>query len=110
MQTKLSRDEALALLRKHNTEGFHILHALTVEGTMRWYVDGTLVGSYSRSTNPEVLAQGQWPFEQEFYLILNQSVGNGSWAAPADTMHTYRMDVDWVRVYQKPAQTKALTL
>jgi len=37
MQTKLSRDEALALLRKHNTEGFHILHALTVEGIMRWY-------------------------------------------------------------------------
>lgn len=89
---------------------YHIYGFEWEEGTMRWYVDGTLVGSYSRSTNPEVLAQGQWPFEQEFYLILNQSVGNGSWAAPADTMHTYRMDVDWVRVYQKPAQTNALTL
>ena len=37
MQTKLSREEALVLLRKHNKEAFHILHALTVEGTMRWY-------------------------------------------------------------------------
>ncbi len=37
MQTKLTREEALALLRKHNKESFHILHALTVEGTMRWY-------------------------------------------------------------------------
>lgn len=37
MQTKLSREEALALLRKHNKEPFHILHGLTVEGTMRWY-------------------------------------------------------------------------
>ena len=100
----MDRNTALELLKKYNKEPFHILHGLTVEGTMRWYVDGTLVGSYSRSTDSEALAQGQWPFEQEFYLILNQSVGNGSWAAPADTTHTYRMEVDWVRVYQKTAQ------
>ena len=28
---------ALALLKKYNKEPFHILHGLTVEGTMRWY-------------------------------------------------------------------------
>ena len=32
-----TRDEALALLRQYNKEPFHILHALTVEGTMVWY-------------------------------------------------------------------------
>lgn len=32
-----TRDEALALLRQYNKEPFHILHALTVEGTMAWY-------------------------------------------------------------------------
>lgn len=37
METKLTREEALGLLRRHNKEAFHILHALTVEGTMRWY-------------------------------------------------------------------------
>ncbi|MDD6062436.1 MAG: hydrolase, partial [Oscillospiraceae bacterium] len=31
-----TREEALALLQKYNKEPFHILHALTVEGTMRW--------------------------------------------------------------------------
>lgn len=31
------RAAALALLKKYNTEPFHIQHALTVEGTMRWY-------------------------------------------------------------------------
>lgn len=31
------RAAALALLRKYNSEPFHIQHALTVEGTMRWY-------------------------------------------------------------------------
>ena len=31
------RAEAFGLLRKYNEEPFHILHALTVEGVMRWY-------------------------------------------------------------------------
>ncbi len=35
--THLTREEGLALLRKYNSEPFHILHALTVEGVMRWY-------------------------------------------------------------------------
>ena len=34
---ELNRDYALALLRKYNKEHFHIQHALTVEGVMRWY-------------------------------------------------------------------------
>ena len=37
MDTKLTREEALELLKKHNKEPFHILHGLTVEGVMRWY-------------------------------------------------------------------------
>ena len=34
---ELTREQALALLKKYNRESFHILHALTVEGVMRWY-------------------------------------------------------------------------
>lgn len=37
MTSKLTRDEAYALLRKYNKEPFHIQHALTVEGVLRWY-------------------------------------------------------------------------
>ena len=33
----MDRNVALALLKKYNKEPFHILHGLTVEGTMRWY-------------------------------------------------------------------------
>ena len=32
-------ETALALLKKYNQEPFHIRHALTVEGVMRWYAD-----------------------------------------------------------------------
>ena len=41
MNSNLTRDEAVALLKKYNKEPFHILHALTVEGVMRWYADET---------------------------------------------------------------------
>lgn len=39
MKSNLTRDEALALLRKYNKEPFHIQHALTVEAVMRWYAN-----------------------------------------------------------------------
>ncbi len=37
--SKITREQALELLRAYNTEAFHIQHALTVEGVMRWYAD-----------------------------------------------------------------------
>lgn len=37
MKTELTREKALELLKKYNKEPFHLLHGLTVEGTMRWY-------------------------------------------------------------------------
>ena len=37
MNTAISRPQAIALLRKYNQEPFHLLHALTVEGVMRWF-------------------------------------------------------------------------
>ena len=71
------------------------------EKTLIWYLDGKEVGRYTKSSNSSHLAQGQWPFDKHFHLILNQSVGNGAWAANADITHTYETRFDWVRVYQK---------
>ncbi len=39
MQNNLTREEALELLKKYNKEPFHIQHALTVEGVMRWFAN-----------------------------------------------------------------------
>lgn len=36
-KSSVTREQALALLKKYNKEPFHIQHALTVEGVMRWY-------------------------------------------------------------------------
>ncbi len=37
MESNITREDALTLLRQYNKEPFHILHGLTVEGVMRWY-------------------------------------------------------------------------
>lgn len=37
--TELTFDQALSLLRQYNHESFHIQHALTVSGVMRWYAN-----------------------------------------------------------------------
>lgn len=39
MQNTFTRQEALALLKQYNREPFHIRHALTVEGVMRWFAN-----------------------------------------------------------------------
>ena len=41
MNCNITRQEALALLRKYNKEPFHIQHALTVEGVMRYFAGET---------------------------------------------------------------------
>ena len=75
------------------------------EAQMRWYVDGKLMFTYSKSTDAETLENGQWPFDKHFHLMINQSVGNGAWAKPADVSHTYETRFDWIRVYQKKGQS-----
>lgn len=37
MHTTITRKDALLLLTKYNKEPFHLLHAFTVEGVMKWF-------------------------------------------------------------------------
>lgn len=37
MESQITREAAWALLKKYNKDPFHLQHALTVEGVMRWY-------------------------------------------------------------------------
>lgn len=37
MKEHIAREEAFTLLKKYNKEPFHIQHALTVEGVMKWF-------------------------------------------------------------------------
>lgn len=39
METQITREQALELLKTYNKDPFHIQHGLTVEGVMRWFAD-----------------------------------------------------------------------
>lgn len=76
---------------------------------MRWYVDGNLVFTYanqhySEEGSPYYLEKVTWPFDKHFYIILNQSVGNGAWAKNPDVSFHYLTLFDYVRVYQKKSE------
>ena len=88
------------------TQGeWHIFAANWTEDLITFYVDGNPVASYAKSQNTDDIENGQWPFCHDFYLILNQSVGDGSWAKNPDTSFIYETRFDWVRVFQKDAPT-----
>lgn len=91
-----------------SVEDWHVYSLEWNERLLTWYVDGRRVGSYAKSDNASALANGQWPFSAPFYLILNQSVGNGSWAANPDLGFSYESRVDYVRVFQ-PASLTGIT-
>ena len=82
-------------------------HVITLDWTptlLTWYVDGTKAFSYAKTKQSHLLEKGQWPYDKPFYLILNQSVGNGSWAKNCDVNFEYETLFDYVRLYQKDGE------
>lgn len=80
-------------------------HIYSIEWTskyVKWAVDGKTVAVYNKPTDKKLLAQKAWTFDTPFYLILNQSVGDGTypWSVP-NFKKTYKTEFDWIRVYQK---------
>ncbi len=64
-------------------------------------VDGKTYATYDRKPGD---TENEWPFEKPFYLILNLAIG-GSWGGAKgidDSAFPQRMEVEHVRVYQKP--------
>lgn len=91
-----------------NAADYHVIAMEWEPELLSWFVDGVKVFSYAKSKNADLLSKGQWPFDKPFYLILNQSVGDGSWARPCDVSFTYETFFDYVRLYQKDGQSATL--
>jgi len=61
-------------------------------------VNGTPTMTYRKL--PEA-GPAQWPFDQEFYLIMSMQIG-GKWVGEADPAdYPAGMDIDWIRVHQR---------
>lgn len=91
------------------SDDFHLFVLEWEEGEFRWYVDGNRFMTADEWRQCESTcgpgdpgAPFPAPFDQEFYLIFNVAVG-GNWPGRPDetTVFPQRMEVDYVRVYQK---------
>lgn len=78
---------------------FHVFAVEWDPGRIAFFVDDE---AYSIVTAAEVLARGDWAFDQPFFLLLNVAVGGDFVGAPdATTPFPATMQVDWVRVYRR---------
>jgi beta-glucanase (GH16 family) len=78
---------------------FHVYAVEWSGQQMDFFVDGRKYFAFSN----EGSGVDAWPFDQPFYLILNVAIG-GSWGGEKgidDSIFPQRMEVDWVRVYQR---------
>lgn len=92
-----------------------LYHVYSLEWTperLEWSIDGKVpYSTYAKSSISQAdLNAGFWPFDKNFYLILNQSVGNGSWATAPVAGHEYETRFDFVHIYQTYNQNNNLDL
>lgn len=83
---------------------YHVYATDWTADSLKFYVDDKLIVSYANAHLADAMAAyNQWPFEHEFFMILNVAVG-GAWGGIQgidNTVFPQSMSVDWVRVYQK---------
>ncbi len=81
-------------------DGFHTFALEWERGVIRWFVDDTLYQTQTQWSS----SGGAFPapFDRRFHLLLNVAVG-GNWPGDPDetTVFPQRMEVDYVRVYQR---------
>lgn len=90
------------ITRSDVQEAFHTYVVEWEPKSVRFMVDDSL---YHQVDHVEGDDHTGWPFDQKFYLILNLAVG-GNWGGKEGVdpaIWPRRMEVDFVRVYQRPA-------
>ncbi len=83
---------------------FHVYSIEWEPDSIRAFIDGTPYFTFrnERLTNPDATWQ-EWPFDKPFHLLLNLAVG-GDWGGAQGvdpSIWPQRMEVEYVRVYQK---------
>lgn len=88
-----------ALVTPGAIDKFHIYTLEWEENELRSYIDGKLYFTFKN----EKKTKAEWPFDQEFHLILNLAVGGGLGGAKGLDPNCFPQyfDIDYVRVYKK---------
>jgi len=80
------------------SEDFHVYSLIKEKDNLWWYFDSIPMLHVSK----DLLAPHHYPFNEEFYLIMNIAVGGG-WPGYPDetTKFPQTMEVEYVRLYEK---------
>lgn len=83
-------------------DDFHTYAVEWSDEEIRWFIDGSLFSVRTISN----LGDFPWRYDQEYFIILNLAIG-GYWPGYPDNSTSFpqRMEVDYVRVYQKADDT-----
>lgn len=85
------------------SQEFHTYSVTWNETSFNWYVDDYKYGttSFNPNANTDVDPYMAWPFDQEFYLILNLAIGGGMGGTVDPDFVSDTLEVDYVRVFQR---------
>jgi len=84
------------------TSEYHVYKVEWLPDVMKFSVDDKVFFVYRPSSYSTCPTEEEWPFDDDFYIILNVAIG-GSWGGQQgvdDTMFPTSMMIDYVRVYQ----------
>ena len=81
-----------------NPDDYNVYSVVMYPDSIAFYINDTHTFTYPRI---ETDKEGQFPFDQPFYLLIDMQLG-GSWVGAVDPKELpVEMYVDWVRFYQK---------
>jgi beta-glucanase (GH16 family) len=96
--TSISKNMVLANDDRFDKK-FHVFSVIWEQDKIQWLVDDVVYSTINKAD----LGSANYPFNEDFYLIINLAVG-GNWPGSPDsaTVFPQHLIVDYVRVYQQP--------
>lgn len=86
---------------------FHTYSVTWNEYSMSWYVDQYKYGTtlFDAGANTDVESHAAWPFDKDFYLILNLAMGGNMGGTIESGFVSDTFEIDYVRVYERDYAT-----
>lgn len=95
---------------------YHIYSLLWTKTCLTFYCDGIQVFKYAKDktldlANHPQYEHAQFPYNEEYYMILDQALGQNAWWGDEDPdpSYKYEMDVQYVRIFQGEAEEEKLS-
>ena len=86
------------------SEKFHVWRMDWDADSIELYVDDLLLNTIDLKETINQDEQGENPFHQRHYIILNLAIGGTQGGDPSETEFPAKLEVDYIRIYKKEVQ------